>query len=80
MSGRLTLYVGEDLVKRAKRHSRKIGKSVSQLVADYFALLDRDRKKNALDSTPITRSLKGVLKSSRLSKKEYLDYLEDKYR
>ncbi|MBE0418315.1 MAG: hypothetical protein IBX63_11175 [Coriobacteriia bacterium] len=39
MGTKLTLRLDEDLIRRAKRHSARSGKSVSRLVADYFALI-----------------------------------------
>jgi hypothetical protein len=37
---KLTLRLDEALIRRAKRPSALSGKSVSRLVADYFALVD----------------------------------------
>ena len=39
MQTKLTLRVDEKLVKKAKAYAKKTGKSVSQLVAEYFSLL-----------------------------------------
>jgi len=41
MNTKLTLRLEEELIKSAKNHANIIGKSVSQMVADYFYLLDK---------------------------------------
>ena len=43
MQTKLTLRLEEQLIERAKAHAKKRGKSVSQMVADYFALLGPGR-------------------------------------
>lgn len=42
MNTKLTLRLEENLIKAAKRHAGTLGKSVSQMVADYFYLLEND--------------------------------------
>ncbi len=41
MNSTLTLRLDEDLIQSAKSYSAKTGKSVSKIVADYFALIDK---------------------------------------
>ena len=80
MQTKLTLRLDEELIIKAKKYAKTRGKSVSQLVADYFALLDEPlelRKRE--DLPPLTRSLAGVLKGSDVSEKDYYEYLERKY-
>ncbi len=80
MNTKLTLRLEEDLIKSAKKHAKIIGKSVSQIVADYFYLLDKNDSSNKLiQITPIVKSLKGSLSDSGLDGKDYKEYLEDKY-
>lgn len=77
MNTKLTLRLDEKLIASAKRHSAQSGKSVSQLVADYFALIDaRDRD---IEITPRVRSLRGVLAGCDLAERDYRRHLEDKY-
>lgn len=75
---KLTLRMDEELIGRAKRHSEKSGKSVSRLVADYFALIDDDSI--TLDVSPRVRSLRGVLAGAKLDERDYRRHLEDKHR
>jgi len=37
---KLTLRLDDKLIASAKRHSAESGRSISQLVADFFALID----------------------------------------
>ena len=64
MTTKLTLRIDEELIARAKQHSAKTGKSVSSLVADFFALLDSGEAGDA-PITPSVRSLLGALSGSR---------------
>ena len=78
MNTKLTLRLDEKLIASAKRHSAQSGKSVSQLVSDYFSLIDaRDRD---VEITPRVRSLRGVLAGSDLDERDYRRHLEDKHR
>lgn len=79
MSTKLTLRLEEDLIRSAKKHARILGKSVSQMVADYFYLLDNDTAKQQQPMTPIVKSLRGSLKGSGVDEEDYKKYLEDKY-
>ena len=77
MNTKLTLRLDDKLIASAKRHSAQSGKSVSQLVADFFALMDaRDRQ---VEITPRVRSLRGVLAASALDEADYRRHLEEKY-
>lgn len=75
---KLTLRLDEELIGRAKRHSKRSGKSVSKLVADYFALIDDDSI--TPDVTPRVRSLRGALAGAKLDERDYRRYLKDKHR
>lgn len=75
MQTKLTLRLEEQLIKRAKAHAKKRGKSVSQMVADYFALLDRDDRPETL--APLTRSLYGTLGSTAVDEDTYREHLEE---
>ena len=79
MKTKLTLRLDANLIKSAKNHASISGKSVSQMVADYFYLLDIKSKKKPLQLTPMVKSLKGILKDSDLDESDYKHYLADKY-
>ena len=79
MNTKLTLRIDADLIKTAKKYAENSGKSVSQLVSDYFYLLDKKKIKKSEQLGPIVTSLRGSLKNSGIDKKDYKKYLEDKY-
>ena len=79
MQTKLTLRLDDALINRAKAYARKSGKSVSQLVAGYFSMLDNKPEKELSELTPIVRSLKGSLKGAKIGKKDYQKYLEEKH-
>lgn len=85
MQTRLTLQMDDKLIAHAKAHAKKRGKSVSQLVADYFRILDglEKVKKKPLSKKeygPITESMIGLLEGAQVDEKDYYRYLEEKYR
>jgi hypothetical protein len=79
MQTKLTLRLDEKLIRRAKSFAKRTGKSVSQIVADYFVLLGEESKERDLPLTPIVRSLKGSLGGAEVDVEDYRHYLEDKY-
>lgn len=79
MQTKLTLRLEDRLIEQAKSYAAQAGKSVSQVVAEYFKLLTSEKSKPKLPSTPITRSLRGLLRESKLDEKDYKKYLEEKH-
>jgi hypothetical protein len=77
MQTKLTLRLDEQLIEQAKSHARRSGKSLSQMVADYFAQLEQQPEAKELPA--MTASLKGALKSAHVDEKDYRTHLEDKY-
>ncbi len=80
MQTKLTLRLDEELIHHAKKYAAKTDVSVSQLVADYFRLLLHGRSAARKTQAPITRSLRGVLKSAGIDERDYRKHLEEKYR
>ena len=79
MQTKLTLRLDDQLIEQAKVYAKPSGKSVSQLVAEYFSLLQTSSpSKTAL--SPSVRTLKGALKQAGPQLEEYGEYLEEKYR
>ncbi len=75
MQTKLTLRLDEDLVRLAKAFARSSGKSVSRIVADYFALLGNENRNT--DTTPAVRALRGALRGA--NEEDYGRYLEEKF-
>ena len=79
MQTKLTLRLDDWLIRKAKRFSRKTGKSVSRIVADYFEKLDAPSPDEMEGITPKVASLKGILKGAGAHEEEYHRYLEEKH-
>ena len=77
MQTKLTLRLEAQLIERAKAYARRRGTSLSQMVADYFALLDHAEQGEHL--APLTRSLRGALRGADVDEDEYRQYLEKKH-
>jgi len=79
METKLTLRMEEKLIRQAKAHAKRSGRSVSQLVADFFGMLGSGAEKKPFEMTPRVRSLYGAFKGA----DKYIDahkrHLEDKY-
>jgi hypothetical protein len=83
MGEKLTLRMDPRLIERAKEYARSRGKSLSALVADYFAALSNApssaAKTAAEQLPPLTRALRGSLRGASIDEEEYRRHLERKY-
>jgi hypothetical protein len=79
MQTKLTLRLDEALVKRAKAHAKRTGKPVSQLVAEYFAVLETQATSPDGELTPMVRRLKGAVRGADVGIDDYRRHLEEKY-
>jgi hypothetical protein len=79
MNTKLTLRLDERLIRNAKRYSRRRGKSVSQLVADFFRLIEGDEEIAGAELTPRVRALIGSLRGVDVTEDDYRRHLEEKY-
>jgi len=80
MNTKLTLRLDDALIRSAKRYSEKTGKSLSQLVANYFALIESGEDAPDTELTPRVKSLLGALRRSSVGEQDYKRHLEDKHR
>ena len=82
MQAKLTLRLDDALIRIAKDHAARSGKSVSQLVAEYFSLLETGTPPQPLP--PKTRKLRGALRGADIStgtgRRDHRRHLEEKYR
>lgn len=77
---KLTLRMETELIQNAKAYAAVHGKSLSQLVADYFSeLTSQSTPEEKLP--PLTQSLRGILSGAgkELDEESYKQHLEDKY-
>ncbi|MDD2708633.1 MAG: DUF6364 family protein [Verrucomicrobiae bacterium] len=79
MDAKLTLRLEDTLIRRAKKEACRRGKSVSQMVSDFFNSLRDDTPDKTFSHPPITTSLVGLLKNSRISEDHYKKHLREKY-
>ena len=82
MQTKLTLRLEEQLIDNAKRFAKQSGKSLSQMVADYFTQLEKPPVTSDKELPSVTASLKGSLQVEPLQgldEIDYRSYLESKY-
>ena len=78
MQTKLTLRLDDNLIEQAKIYAQQKGRSLSQVVADYFRVLSTDTIRTK-KTPPITASLRGLLKETNVDEKDYRKYLEEKF-
>lgn len=78
MHTKLTLRMDHALVATAKSEAERRGKSVSQMVGEFFdSLAGRRPSKRVVP--PITSSLVGILRKRVVSEADYKRHLREKY-
>jgi hypothetical protein len=77
MNTKLTLRVDDMIVEQAKAQAAQRGKSVSRMFADFVTSLAPSKCTRGLP--PVTGSLLGILKGTRLSENDYRKHLRGKY-
>ena len=78
MQTKLTLRLDDRLIRDAKHYARQSGKSLSQMVAEYFsAVTSPDGARGEL--TPVVSKLKGALAATNVDREDYRRYLEGKH-
>ncbi|MDO8847863.1 MAG: DUF6364 family protein [Coriobacteriia bacterium] len=80
MNTKLTLRMDDSVIRGAKRYSAKAGKSVSQLVEDYLAVLSREAGSSEDTLPAVVKSLYGALAGSGVSEQDWYAHLEEKHR
>ena len=78
MQTKLTLRMDDQLIKGAKKYAEQAGKSLSQMVAEYFSAVISSQD-SPVEPTPTVARLRGTLKGTKIDLKDYRTYLEDKY-
>lgn len=79
MKTKLTLRIEDSLIKRAKEKAKERGQSLSQMVADYFSLIDNSESTEVSDLPPVTASLVGIIDRENVREEDYKRYLEEKH-
>ena len=71
MQTKLTLRMEKALIDKAKVFADASGKSLSKVVADYFALLNQDKMSPEIKITQTVSSLKGIMKNYSVDENDY---------
>jgi dsDNA-specific endonuclease/ATPase MutS2 len=81
MDTKLTLKLNEDIIEKAKEYAKAKKTSLSDLIENYLQKLTTDKKDNKT-ITPLVKSLSGVISLPKgyNDKKDYTDYLTNKYK
>jgi hypothetical protein len=80
MQTKLTLRLEARLIRRAKAYAARSGKSLSEVVADFFARLQAPSTEPPEVRSPDVRSLAGALAGHDLDREDYRRYLDEKHR
>lgn len=75
MQTKLTLRLDEQLIEFGKRWAKQQGKSLSRLVADYLATLEKIPHESE-ELPPLTQELRGLARGA--DEEDYHRYLEEK--
>ena len=81
MCAKLTLNVDKNIAQRAKKYARSRGRSLSDLVEDYFKYLTSKEAGSESEISPKVKSLMGSIKVPEdfEYKKELPDRIKDKH-
>ncbi|MBD3345290.1 MAG: hypothetical protein GF401_09535 [Chitinivibrionales bacterium] len=82
MQAKLTLKLDQNTINSAKEYAQHTHQSLSSIVENFFKTLTKKQRKDPENPAPIVSSLSGAIKGPRNRdiKKEYLHYLEKKYK
>lgn len=75
---KLTLYMDEDITKLAHRTARLSGKSVSNMVEEYF--IQKEKKAQSKEVSSSVSKWIGILKTKKTYKKLRDDYVDSRLR
>lgn len=79
MDTKLTLKLNKSIIERAKVYAKDRNISLSKMIENYLQAVTNE-KENEIEVSPLVESLIGVFKTQSDSyKKDYTDYLSDKY-
>jgi len=79
MNTKLTLRLDDSLIAQAKKFALAEGKSISQIVADYFKAIQTHSGTEKQQIGPITSRLAGCLRDAEVGEDDYKKHLERKF-
>jgi hypothetical protein len=80
MHTKVTIRLDRELLRRAQAYARRAHKSISTIVAEYFASLDGDKAGKETRLPPKVRSLRGALRDRGVSEDDYGTHVAEKHR
>ena len=83
METKLTLTLNDNVIERAKNYAKSQKISLSKMIENYLDSVTKPKEeKHMISITPLVESLSGVIvpPENLDFKKEYRDYLEEKYK
>ncbi|MHC1774300.1 MAG: DUF6364 family protein [Lentimicrobium sp.] len=83
METKLTLRLNDNVIERAKNYARRHKISLSKMIESYLDSITKQKEEeNKIPITPLVDSLSGVidLPADFDYKRDYRDYLENKYK
>ncbi|WGK94425.1 MULTISPECIES: DUF6364 family protein [Flavobacterium] len=81
MNTKLTLTIEQTVIEKAKKYAKTKERSLSNLIENYLKVLTTEEDSNAIELTPIVKSLKGSFTAPKNLdyKKELANRLSKKY-
>lgn len=79
MSTKLTLNLNKEIIEEAKSYAKSHQTSLSKLIENYLSSLTSVSKKKSPVS-PLVESLTGIIPNEYDEKKDYREYIDEKYR
>jgi len=82
MDTKLTLKLDQAIIEKAKFYAKTKKTSVSKLIENYLQCITENSSNDKQEITPVVKSLSGIIKLTKNynSKKEYADFLIQKYK
>ena len=78
MNTKLTLYLDKEIIEEAKTYAKSQQVSLTMLIENYLNSLTRTTKKKSAVS-PLVESLTGIIPNDYDEKKDYRNYIDEKY-
>ena len=78
MNTKLTLNLDKEIIHEAKAYAKNNSVSLSKLIENYLNSLKKKKKKQTTVS-PLVESLTGIIPSEYDEKKDYRNYIDQKY-
>jgi hypothetical protein len=78
MNTKLTLNLDAEIIHEAKTYAKSHSVSLSKLIENYLNSLTRESKKKSCVS-PLVESLTGIIPSDYDERRDYRNYIDQKY-